>query len=174
MPITNPALLLAALAATALPALSQAQQSVTRDLTSFRHAAENCQPAREYPDLRVRQMEIDNIGTTNAYVVCGLTPPHMWSAKIKTVTVVIYNDTYSTATVVCNLQDNAYLNGATTTYKQQVVLHAKIAHGFTFAEPVEGQDHQNGLSLAAVQCILPPGTSIQGTEITYQDTFIVP
>lgn len=134
------------------------------------HAAGSCQPAREYPDLRVRQLEMDNIGTGNAYVVCAINPrlANQGVSSVAMVNVIFFNAGSVPATIRCTLKDQWGVLGPLTSHRKEVELSPGEVDGVLFRAETDGI-FQTDLLAAGVQCILPPNTSVlhTGTEFTY-------
>lgn len=177
MPMRHPLLSLAIAGTLVAGALTtQAQEIAIQDLMEIAHAAETCQPAREYPDLRVRQLEMDNIGKANAYIVCGLTRPSHASSTTQAVAISFVNDSPEPATITCNLQDNRrdVPLEATITYRKQLVLQPGASGMIGFGESFDETTYQYSLALASAQCILPPGTSAVSTWVEHELWVMLP
>lgn len=162
-------------ALTALSCASAQAVPVPQEAVQRMQPAANCQPAREYPDLRVREVEIDNIGTTNAYVICELMPPFWQSPDMDTtltgvsmIRLRFHNAGPAAATIQCNLQDSLSGSYPVPTRKSEVTVEPG-ASGFVTYLPI-GQPAAPGLielSRAGAQCILPPGTSLTNTSVHF-------
>lgn len=133
----------------------------------WEHGPGLCQPAREYPDLRIRQREIDNIGNTNAYVVCSLRAP----VNTTIIGAHIYftnNRSSGDLTIVCNVQDTWYLSGTKATVRKSLTVPAQQRLPITFFHGGDvGEFYETQLFAASTQCILPPGASIDIVSVQF-------
>jgi hypothetical protein len=129
-------------------------------------AAGVCQPAREYPDLRVRQKEIDNIGTTNAYVVCS-PMVHVLGGQLGGIGITFYNSGNTPKTIRCTMQNDYLGSGySVSSIVREVSVGADDTDGINFDE----DDFNNPeLQMPGVQCILPAGTSLAFVAIRYSE-----
>src|SRR5690606_6003501 len=82
--------------------------AATTNFVDVQQGSGACQPAREYPDLRMRQKEVDNIGTTNAYIVCS-PRVHFINGIVRGLQFRLVNNSDVPRTFRCTLQ-NDYLD----------------------------------------------------------------
>jgi len=126
-----------------------------------------CQPAREYPDLRMRQKEVDNIGTTNAYIICS-PQVHYIGGVVLGVQFQFVNNSDVVRTFRCTMQ-NDYLDSNHSI--PNVVREVTVAPGESGAVLFgEGDDFSNPeVQMPGVQCILPPSTSLAYMVVIYDE-----
>lgn len=151
------------LAAAALSASPAALAVITLD--SFSQPGAHCQPAREYPDARIRQSEIDNIGNANVYVVCS-SPAHYLSGQTQSIQMIFLNSDAVERTVRCTLQ-NRILGGDDygTVLKEAAI---SVGDSETISFSLEDTE-EFGLTFAGIQCILPPQVSMGYTYLIYEE-----
>jgi hypothetical protein len=159
------ALLVAAAFATAPAANAATTYTYYYDL---QQPAGVCQPAREYPDLRVRQIEIDNIGTTNAYVVCAPNA-HYENGATDSIYIAFKNAGTVDRKVKCTLHNTWVGSGMPLgTVVQEVDVPAGTEDdGFFYVEV--GDPGISHLNAAGIQCILPSEVSIGYVYVGYEE-----
>lgn len=129
-------------------------------------AAGVCQPAREYPDLRMRQKEVDNIGTTNAYIVCS-PRVHFINGIVRGLQFRLVNNSDVPRTFRCTLQ-NDYLDSDNSI--PNIVREATVNPGESVTLGyAEGDFNNPDVQIPGVQCILPPSTSLAYMLMSYNE-----
>jgi hypothetical protein len=125
-----------------------------------------CQPAREYPDLRMRQKEVDNIGTTNAYIVCS-PRVHFINGIVRGLQFRLVNNSDVPRTFRCTLQ-NDYLDSDNSI--PNIVREATVDPGESVTLGYAEEDFNNpDVQIPGVQCILPPSTSLAYMVVIYDE-----
>lgn len=145
---------------------SPTAHAATTSFDDFQQPAGVCQPAREYPDLRVRQIEIDNIGTTNAYVVCA--PNHHYvNGNTTRIYIAFQNAGDTERTIKCTLH-NQYMGGGSelNSVVREVVVGAGEQSSIDWEVGEEGLPH---LDFTGIQCILPTQTSVGYVYVEYDE-----
>lgn len=138
-------------------------------VTSFADAQQGsgaCQPAREYPDLRMRQKEADNIGDTNVYLVCS-PRVHYINGSVSGLTFQFANNSDVERTFRCTMQ-NDFLNSGqiVANVVREVTVAPGESDGIQFGE---GDFVNPSVQLPGVQCILPPSTSLAFMTMVYSE-----
>lgn len=125
-----------------------------------------CQPAREYPDVRVRHIELDNIGAANAYIICAPNV-HYSGGSTQAIFLPFYNSGATARTVKCTLQNNYLGSGisVTTVVKETVVQPG----GYNSVEFFDHQSPSEDLDMPGIQCILPPLVSVGYIFVEYTE-----
>lgn len=133
--------------------------------TEYRHASETCQPAREYPNARIRTDKIDNIGSGNVYVACGL-GVMQGSTGTKTVLVYLNNDSDAPVEISCTMR-NTYaglvtgMNSTKSTTVSAGSIGSLVWTGADFGETV--------LTYPGIQCVLPEDTGVSLIGFNYDE-----
>jgi hypothetical protein len=141
--------------------------AATTNYVDVQQGSGACQPAREYPDLRMRQKEVDNIGTTNAYIICS-PQVHYIGGVVLGVQFQFVNNSDVVRTFRCTMQ-NDYLDSNHSI--PNVVREVTVAPGESGAVLFgEGDDFSNPeVQMPGVQCILPPSTSLAYMLMSYNE-----
>ncbi len=157
-------LTLATLAGLASPAQAV---SVTRNV--LRMATLGCQSALPTFDtsIRKRPLALQNEGTADAFVTCGLEGTFLAAPLSTSVAVKLRNNTAASVDVSCTLTDAGPGLHNPTYFTKTVTLAANAVDvdlGFTSAD-----NGGNAFIYPAFSCALPPGIGIAATTQSYPE-----